>query len=942
MNADFNSRYDISRFVTSSQQRQKITDPKFQQLQSKYQQRLQTLSNDPGTQALFNNKFVAALFLDKVPKTSVVLSDVRLVQKYGLSSSTLDSMQIILYLQAIKDDSRLAPETRQAIDNWIATEREYLDIAIILDGWRVEHSQIMGLLKSGLTGSFSLDKLKFSPPQEEIKSMAEALAHQLQSLQPGQTFKMLGGYHIHETRLSFKKEPDGTFTLYHYNTAEQRIEKYVHMDPKTLGDSQFWQTFLALKLDRTNMDKMSELLQSVGTKVTGLSEQDKLARKSQQKSDSCPAQAAEADLKHEIVRSFTDPRTGEQQYKLLKSLMAEKAVTVEAGQVEPRLFALLQSKERIKRRYLEWKKLEQNPQQMQSVEDLYRKLIALFDPIDTPRVGTTAELRRLDDRLNTLLKTASPTQLQQVKSLHDELWPQSQSPIIALKFFTQSANIKQAVNEVFATVTSLSSQTKSLLRSLMPQRLQSYLETPHLLTQDVLTQYLRSEKPTDAVPIVVELLKQLRWDSSNIQKLLYDTKIPPEAFLPLAQEAFQQNLLTPEHKLNLLKQHDLMADPKILLPLCHSSSETDLKELLNTHSNANHPATATALAKMISDKDVNDPQLKTMCQLILDPSKLDLSTLPFPKKQVLRLLAQGKHKTQAIPLLKQWILEAEPDELNAYKFIPSQWSLEILSELIAEQKCRSWMLSHYLKSEATPAEQIQLLDRYFAHKAAFIPPYSLNPEVIRYLYEQRKTLTPLQAIQHLNSTSPKTPFTLSLEKDLLRDLEQGLIPLPEAYDLFKYSKDTSLKKTLADYLIKQPLNEEQRITCLSIADPEQMLNHFANDPNLFSNRFLNDLDLVRNLPDISHVLRLAHIVAEKGPPNYLASCFDRLLDKDSDSIPSLFDQYLQNHPKAKPRYIAASFSAYLRYDSYRSIPQSLVLSMQDVFRHRFGMTPSEA
>lgn len=451
MNAGFDSRYDISRFVSSDARwkphvHQKISDRSFQELEAKYQKQLQTLSNDPQLQQLMNNKVVAALFLDKIPKTSSVKSDIQLVKKYGFSSSTIDSMQLIHYLQMVKDDPRLTVETRRELEIWIETEREYLDIAIIFDGWRSQSTAMMGILHSGSAASTKVEQVKFSVPEDEIEKLAKALAQQFQSMEENQTFKMLGGYHVHETRLHFTKMADGTFTLYHFNTAlDESLDKYTHIPETTLSDANFWVKFIKVKLESTENKNMNELLSSIGTKEE-LNEDERFAVKSRQSGDSCPGQVAEADLKHALIRAAWIPPDAEIEYKLVKSIMIEKALELEKNRVEPRLYALLQSKEQVKRRYIQWNNL--NSQQKLEAVELYVKLIKIFNPkFWVSKTPSIALLRKLDTVLNEELGCADKTEIEQVIRMHNQSAAKDIFPIECLKMYQQIAEVKETVQK---------------------------------------------------------------------------------------------------------------------------------------------------------------------------------------------------------------------------------------------------------------------------------------------------------------------------------------------------------------------------------------------------------------------------------------------------------------------------------------------------------------
>ncbi|MCE5318003.1 MAG: hypothetical protein LLG04_11690 [Parachlamydia sp.] len=858
MQTNFDGRFEIHRFVSSEGNfPQKINDPDFQQLESKYEQRLQTRANDPALQKILNNKIVTALFLDKIPRTSPLAADIQLVRKYGYSSSTIDSMQIIFYLEAIKDDPLLVPETRQALETWVETEREYLDIAIILDGWRAENPQIVGLLKSG--SGEGLEKIKCVPPAEEVKLLAEVLAFKFRLFKPWQ-FKMLGGYNMHETRLRFNRELNGKFTVYHYNTAkETTLKKYTGIQPETLGSTQFWEGFIRLKLEKSDIKEMQKLLESIGRFEDPSFDESFNIPKSTQASDSCPAQAVEADLKHEIVLSAASADEGEMQYKLVKSLMAQKAVELEKGRVEPRLYALIQSKTEIKNRYLHWREIEKDPHLMQEAAQLYLQLIAILEPAtktdqDT-KTWTAVHLRRLDRSLNMMLKNASRTQIDKVFKRHDELWPKEKSPIACLKFHRQSADVKEAVHEVLTASRTLSGRMKGALRYILPEGLAKLLDDPNLKVS-TLIMLLRREKTEVALPVLREVIGQL--STKEISELLYTAAI---------------------------RDKDAVI--------------------------------AKGLAEIVVEKGLGDDELKQLCMLLLDRSKTifdkpirDLSEDRI--SLILYALVLNGHRGDAIVFIKRAIVKYFG---NAVPLVDRIVSKELLMEALhatlditnSETTLQSMLKSKYLSG----SDQIQLIDYYLevSHSDTLdFLDINLGLDVLRHLYE-KKCLSPSRFeelflnLQRYNESNWEPHW----ERDFLLYLTDRTISQPGAYTVFTRNPTSGdLQRKIAEVqLEREDLQPFYRMAYQSFLNPEQFLSDIASLPHPLSQDSFSPITpeeiqiqiraLIRNLKEDDQVERLAEIAVKATHAECFSGCLERLCKKQEHQpqIEALFDSFLK-------------------------------------------------
>ena len=531
-------RYDLTPFVNSSRHSvQEIQDPEYKKLEAKYATALQSKVNDPNFQRLFRNKTIAALFLDKVPKfTGTHHPDAKLVEKFGYSSSTILSMEIIRYLESVRNAPRLTQESKAFLEDWIERESDYLGLAIIFDGWRSANAEIMQQLAKGDVSS----NVRLSAPEEEVKKVAVAISTKLSHLSPGQKFKMLGGYNIHETRVLLKKEQDGTFSLFHFNTAalNKSVEKFI-FPPEVITNPTFWENFIKAKLGETSIYNMLTNFNTMGKRDFSVAE-DESFLKTLQRSNTCPAQAVEAELRYERVLKGPTPEEGLIQYKLIKSLMAEKAVREERGQIDPHLFQILESKERSKHRYLHWWHIVQNPQQYEQIKDAYVELIKLTNPyadqlenLDKKLASTTSKislLRFLDDLLEMKLAMLPRDEREKIFQKNAQLFQVDQTPILCLKRVEASSRVRGAVHEILEVNKKNAGGFWKYARTLlnhMPTFLASTLDTKlrsDTLTKEellkLLSSYLGQEKPINAVPIIQEMLSEGLISRQDLDELI--------------------------------------------------------------------------------------------------------------------------------------------------------------------------------------------------------------------------------------------------------------------------------------------------------------------------------------------------------------------------------------------------------------------------------------
>lgn len=538
--SSLSNRYNINSVVVKN-------DPQLAELTSKYETKLQGLIGDSQFIKSLNDKAVTALFLDRMSQGHLKEEEKQTLQKFGYSSSVVNSMKMIHYLEGVKNDHSLAPTTKEAIEKWIQSEREYLQIAIIFDGWRAENPQVMSLIQGGTASAAALlPKIAIQAPADEIERLAESIAKGVQSLKPGESYKMLGGFNIHETRIWIHRNADLSFTLYHYNTAGTfTLMKYT--SPPTSLDKIFWKTFIELKLKSTDINGMNNFLLKE-LNVQDQKDVELFAKKSKQLADSCAGQAADASLKHQIVLSSSNPGVGEKEYKLLKSLMVKQAVKEDKEVLDPVLYTLLQSKERVKSRYFLWHQLEKDPQKMQEMRDLYVQLIAIFDPnISAPREN----LHALDAKLHFHLTHSTKEKIEQALEMYKRFSPEGTLPIPCLKFHERASQVQNVVQDTQSKMGSLSAGVKRWIGPLLPASMK-HLAAPPQIDKKTILDLVRTEKEDKARAVIEKMVEKgvlqlddyrnkLESSSEDFLKVfapIFFKKLPPQDPLMLNLKAY--------------------------------------------------------------------------------------------------------------------------------------------------------------------------------------------------------------------------------------------------------------------------------------------------------------------------------------------------------------------------------------------------------------------
>lgn len=336
---------DFSHYLTDYNEKstsQKICDPAFQRLREKYQQHLQAITADTQIWVDLKNRAITALFLDTVSKMQHLPEELEVVKKHAYSSSTINSIHLISYLKKISLDPSLELTTQKVIHDWIQTEKEYLELAIIMDGWRIQDPA----MREVLAGKANIRDVKFSLADDEEQTVAHAIAGRLRELKVGHLYKFLSGSGAHETRIVLEKVDDRSLHLYEYdvgNGIKKTVKHLRGIDTQTLCDPEFWVDVIKKK-----MSSGVKLREFGGTRDDDLV--DRRMQKSQQLEESCAGLVPLAQLKHEIVRHAATIERGETQYKRVRCLLRQLALKKERHTIHPVLYYLLERTHDVKQK----------------------------------------------------------------------------------------------------------------------------------------------------------------------------------------------------------------------------------------------------------------------------------------------------------------------------------------------------------------------------------------------------------------------------------------------------------------------------------------------------------------------------------------------------------------------------------------------------------------
>lgn len=385
------SRFDLKYYLNKLQPEKK--NPAFQELQNLYQKKIHRYLSDRSWQIPLYNKSVTQLFLDKIGKLYPEKDPfTKISSSFEWNSSTFASMEMIYYLEAVLESPHLKEESKANIRAWLAQERNYLPLAIIYDGWRINNPNVLDAVKksNSQTGD-NLKNAKISAPPKEMDVLVATLLEQIHTMKTGESFKLLGGTFSHEVRIVLTKTQD-KFTLNAFDPAQK--------ETLTITDVILNEKFLKDLLQAKFSDSTNAFLEKGGAKWVS-----DLYSKAAQIRNSCPVQAILKEFKAFFLSCSSSKTEGYSEYKIIKGLMAKQALDNEQSRVEPELFKALKISEMVRGRVLKWSETFKNPVEIQETVDFYQAAFAIVDPdfvmpepIDITTIGI------LDQKLNGIIK----------------------------------------------------------------------------------------------------------------------------------------------------------------------------------------------------------------------------------------------------------------------------------------------------------------------------------------------------------------------------------------------------------------------------------------------------------------------------------------------------------------------------------------------------------
>lgn len=385
-------RYDVGKYIdfdrsaqtTNPEFNQTIQNRQIQQIMLKNRKIIEGFLEDRKWRNALANKSLAQFFLGRTSNIRPEPHpDYRHVESYMWGSSSFSSMEMINYLIQLKDNPHISEESKEAIEQWIRCERQFLQLTLLFDGWRAQNTELVEFVLSpaqpSLMNVFSPPSLPKEPqkiPAEEKTAFAQAVVLHLKNMLPGQKFKMLSGHLFHEARIILEKTNQDTFDVYYYNAGDgapvvdgkgRTACVYSDVSVETLTSENFWKKYVKAKMS-PNISKMNDLLNTMGPPKESIGED---LTKPQQLDDNCPVQALGGEFKHTFISAHKDNDEGWEQYKLLTSLMATVAKETQKDSVDKELFELLKMREVVRHRYFDWKEISENDEKYEMIKHAY-------------------------------------------------------------------------------------------------------------------------------------------------------------------------------------------------------------------------------------------------------------------------------------------------------------------------------------------------------------------------------------------------------------------------------------------------------------------------------------------------------------------------------------------------------------------------------------------
>lgn len=432
---EVNCRFSISSYIDEEKHQNlgKIKNAEINKLVYKSQRYLQDHLDHKDLREVFKNKSVSMLFLDKISKLiGKHHPDSIEARKFMGGPTSYPSLELIRHFSQLLNNPLLSKETVENLEKWISLEQACLRISLIFDAWGAVNEE--SVIRSTTKGNFPElpSTHKITPPNEELEIFSSAIADEMRSMHPGDTFKMPAGSLNHVTRLKFIKKDNATFDIIHFNTGFGVIEikgkdctacKYKSVSSEKLENASFWKLLAEAKM-QADMTVLNDLLKNLNPRVPPV-DIIKWLKKPLQESGSCSFHSAEAEFKYSFITNFISIEKGWDAYKQCTSLMALNATQNEANELEPSIKKMLFAKEKIRRRYLDWMTIQDNRGEFEIIKNAYIEAITTMGRYTKKNNETLVEylpplmsLSILDKRLNDGLDSISYEQLIHIRNTY--------------------------------------------------------------------------------------------------------------------------------------------------------------------------------------------------------------------------------------------------------------------------------------------------------------------------------------------------------------------------------------------------------------------------------------------------------------------------------------------------------------------------------------------
>lgn len=682
------AQYTGNEFKINSNSNQ-INSIKFSQLCSKSQIALQDRLNSRNLQDVFKNKSVSMIFLDKISNLIGEHHPDSLEAKMFMGGPSLfPSMELIRHLTDLKSSPTLSKSIIQNLEKWILSEQNSLPISMIFDAWGAinEESVIRNTTKGDFPDMPATQIIV--PPLDEVEVFSKALAQEMQSMQPGSKFKMPAGSLQHVTRLEFTKNSDGTYDIIHFNTGLGVIEinhkestacKYRSIPAEKLEDPKFWKHLVDVKM-QPDMTLLNDLLKNLNTEIPPI-DLHKWLKKPLQLSGSCSFHAAEAEFKHSFITSFSSLEEGWEAYKQCTSLMAKNAVICESSSLESSIAKMLAAKEKLRRRYLDWMTILDNPEKLKNAQTAYIKAIS---DIGCSSEAENYELIKsltplmafsiLDKRLNNGLDHITYERLMEIRNTYEEAVSFNGFNHIGyrqLKWLESTQKVFHDVIKFAGWKGDLLFKIRDLSTNLLPNKWSTEIQTMINRTSldkdsliSLLTEYILREETTKGNVLLQNLMKEkiisenFSYDGIVIYTHIINClKSDPKRALQLAMKPMESPIreeVLSRISIKLITQDDFETAYKFahLLKGCKNhaalskiafsfAAKNEIVKALSTAKliNNNLSGTLTAIIDKLCKKGLIPPSLK-LAHLI-EKEEIKYQTL---YKIAFELVEKGKEK----------------------------------------------------------------------------------------------------------------------------------------------------------------------------------------------------------------------------------------------------------------------------------------------------------